>query len=70
MQLCHLEGGHSHTKYVADVLEALIGVIYLEEGQSGAYRVLAEWFAPELEEICKSSNALKGSVTLELETRE
>lgn len=45
------EGGRSRDSILADVLEAVVGAIYLDSGYEASKGILAKWFAPLLEEL-------------------
>jgi ribonuclease-3 len=58
-------GGREKNSILADALEALVGVIYLQHGFTKTAEVVLKWFGPIIDEASKAGASLDGKTALQ-----
>ena len=58
-------GGREKNSILADALEALVGVIYLQHGFTNTAEVVLKWFGPIIDEASKAGASLDGKTALQ-----
>jgi len=58
-------GGREKNSILADALEALVGVIYLQHGFTRTAEVVLKWFGPIIDEASKAGASLDGKTALQ-----
>lgn len=58
-------GGREKNSILADALEALVGVIYLQHGFTRTAEAVLKWFGPIIDEVSKAGASLDGKTALQ-----